>query len=419
MTAGKQPPIFVLVTDTAFSSALTGIQTLVRGLITGLVKVKANFHLVQWRQDKDGLLRLRPKISAELGKPGEKKFLPINTLFQRENWRLIRQAKARNYRLPVHLHPAHRDVIDQAWLLIPELMYSGDAAPIVDYAKQCRLRVAAIFHDAIPTSHPHLVRPEAVTHHADYMRALARADAVLAVSRESAEAFVQFASSNNLPHQHVRVCSEPAEIPGVTRVIEAQSCNPSAINLLCVSTLEPRKNHMVLIKAFEDFLIACPNVNAFLHLVGAPYNAAPEIATFVTEAVGRNPRILWHGKLNQADLINHYRSMDFTVYPSFLEGFGLPVVESLWMGKPCVCANFGAVAESAAGGGCLTVDVRDRGALRDAIASMCTRPELRQSLAREATTRPLKTWRDYAEEIQNTLTGGHRRADSISVGKPQ
>jgi glycosyltransferase involved in cell wall biosynthesis len=237
------------------------------------------------------------------------------------------------------------------------------------------------------------------------MQALTCADLVLPVSRESAGAFIQFSKANGAPHQQVTVCSEPAEILEVKRVTEAQTLESDAINFLCVSTLEPRKNHLMLIDAFEDFLNACPNANAFLHLVGAPYDAAPEIARSVGDAARRNPRILWHGKLSQNELINEYRSIDFTVYPSLLEGFGLPVAESLWMGKPCICADFGAVAETAAGGGCFMVDVRDRRVLADAIAAMCTRPELRRTLTRQAVARPLKGWRDYAVEIRQLLAG--------------
>src|SRR5205814_4069169 len=127
-------------------------------------------------------------------------------------------------------------------------MYFGDAARILQHAGQLRLRVAAIFHDAIPISHPHLVDPDTVNEHPDYMRALTRADALLPVSRESSNRFLQFATDNGLPPpRQVTVCHEPAEMLGVRRVTEPQTCDPGAINLLCVSTLEPRKNHMLLI----------------------------------------------------------------------------------------------------------------------------------------------------------------------------
>ncbi len=394
----------MVVTDTLVNPAQTGIQTVVRGLIAGLRRAKQPFHLVQWLPENQEFFRLRPEISASLGKPRESKFMSVTVLLQPKNWSLVRNAKARNYRIPIHCHPGHRNVLEKAWLLIPELLYLGHAAHIIEHARQVRLRVAAIFHDAIPVTHPELVRPAVVKDHADYMRALTRADAVLAVSDESANAFTRFAVANGLPHDHVIVCAEPAELLGAKRVTKPAPSDPHAIHVLCVSTLEPRKNHRVLIEAFEDFLAASPNRNAFLHLVGDSYDAVPEIAELVTATTRRNPRIRWHGKVSQAELMDLYGLTDFTVYPSFLEGFGLPVVESLWLGKPCVCANFGAVQEIAAAGGCFMVDVRERRALAEAITALATRPELRQSLTDQAVTRPLKTWRDYAVGIREALT---------------
>ena len=82
-----------------------------------------------------------------------------------------------------------------------------------------------------------------------------------------------------------------------------------------------------------------------------------------------------------------------------VEGFGLPVIESLWFGRPCICANFSVMAENAAGGGCLTTDVRDPEALAAAILQLAESPELRRKIAAEAVTRPLKSWADYAEEV--------------------
>lgn len=406
MRAGKKPSFLVLVTDTSINPAKSGIQTLVYGLIAGLRKARQPFHLVEWNLEKQALYRLRPETSARLGKPGESKFWPIKALIQPRHWPLAREAKARNYRLPVDRHPQHRDGCGNWWLLIPELMYLGHADDVVRFAKQARLRIAAIFHDAIPISHPHLVRPTLPVEHANYMRALAGTDAVLAVSRESADAFIRFAKENQLPHNHVSVCPESGQILGTERVTTSPASRDSkAIHLLCVSTLEPRKNHRTLIEAFEDFTAKSPDLEVFLHLVGDSDKAAPEITEFVTTATRRNPRIRWHGKISWAELLDLYHLTDFTVYPSFLEGFGLPIVESLWMGKPCICANFGAVQEIAAAGGCLMVDVCEPRALTDAIAAMAGRPELRQSLTEQAVKRPLRTWRDYAIEIRNILSG--------------
>ena len=57
------------------------------------------------------------------------------------------------------------------------------------------------------------------------------------------------------------------------------------------------------------------------------------------------------------------------------------------------------MAEAARGGGCLTVDVRDQAALAQALRQLAIDAPLRRRLAREAIARPLKTWREYADDI--------------------
>ena len=79
------------------------------------------------------------------------------------------------------------------------------------------------------------------------------------------------------------------------------------------------------------------------------------------------------------------------------------MIESLWFGRPCVCANFGVMAENAAGGGCLPADVRDPHALAEAILALADDHALRQRLAAEAVARPLKTWDEYAKEVLDYL----------------
>ena len=109
--------------------------------------------------------------------------------------------------------------------------------------------------------------------------------------------------------------------------------------------------------------------------------------------------VRWRERVDHNELNRLYRECDFTVYPSVLEGFGLPVIESLWLGRPCVCANFSVMAENAAGGGCLTCDVRDPQSLAEAIIRLAESPERRRQLAHEAIARPLKTWHEYAVAV--------------------
>jgi glycosyltransferase involved in cell wall biosynthesis len=397
--------VFVAATDTSQSPARSGVQTVVRGLIAGLAEIQRDCRLVKWVPERHGLTPLRPNRSATLGShhQPEGKFLPASSLLVRKYWRTWRKARGRNYRVPLHLHPRHDQALSNAWLLLPEVMYGGEASEVVGYARKHGLRVAAIFHDAIPLSHPHLVRYEAAKGHLEYMRTLGYADLVLAVSNEAAREFRTFVTRHSPKTTRLEVCSEPAEILDAKRITELTSNSRDTVHILCVSTLEPRKNHKLLLQAFEAVCAAHSELDLHLHLIGDSYMGASDIADFVSTCAKKNPRIQWHRRVEPQRLHELYRNSDFTVYPSLIEGFGLPIMESLWFGKPCICANFGVMAENAAGGGCLTLNVNDPRELTEGVVSLATKPDLRRSLAMKAISRKLRTWSEFASDICRAL----------------
>jgi glycosyltransferase involved in cell wall biosynthesis len=95
-------------------------------------------------------------------------------------------------------------------------------------------------------------------------------------------------------------------------------------------------------------------------------------------------------------LSKEYAKCHFTAYPSPDEGFGLPVLESLWYGRPCICSNTGALAETAEGGGCLTVDTVKAEELSKAMLLLSSHKEIPGKLGSEAISRRPKTWGEYA-----------------------
>jgi glycosyltransferase involved in cell wall biosynthesis len=188
------------------------------------------------------------------------------------------------------------------------------------------------------------------------------------------------------------------------------------VKILCVSTLEPRKNHKTLLEAFE---LACAGISksAQLHLVGDRHKDAEFIMTLVECAVAQNPGVTWHGKVSDDQLSKLYRDCAFTVYPSLVEGFGLPIVESLWHRRPCICANFGEMAEIAKDGGCFTCDVRCPLQFSQAMVALATQPPLRERLINEIERRKHKAWAEYAAEICENL-GNASRVSEESTSLP-
>ena len=94
-----------------------------------------------------------------------------------------------------------------------------------------------------------------------------------------------------------------------------------------------------------------------------------------------------------------YAECAFTVYPSIAEGFGLPVIESLAHGRPCVCSARGALGELSLLGGCVPLASVDASSLAAAIAELLASPAERARLAADAQARKFKRWNEYAREL--------------------
>jgi glycosyltransferase involved in cell wall biosynthesis len=373
---------FLAATHTARSNTQTGIQTVTRGLVAG-----GGFTPVAWFDHGAHFHTLKPEWACNVGAVQAP---PKFTLRALPAWL---RAMGRAHRVPLDKLPLFREP-HTGWMIMPELMDAEIMEGMFAWSRRHGLRNAVLFHDAIPWLRPDLTERDG-ERHARYMASLADADLVIAVSHFSEKCLRDFWNERGLTGPRLTACLLPAEIPGQPRVCGIKPRSDVPARILCTSTLEPRKNHRALIEAFT-----LANPDAELHLAGGKFEAAPEIADFVADAVQRDPRIRWHGSMARDEVCRLYDACDFTIYPSFLEGFGLPVMESLWFARPCICASFGVMAENAADGGCLTVDVNDTAQLADAITRLTRDISLREKLAHEAVSRSLRTWRDYSREIR-------------------
>ena len=386
-TLDAATPIFLVVQDTVHNPGRSGIQTVVRSLAAALGRAGTPVRTVIWKFDSDSLYLLPPTLSAGLAAE------PLRDVAASDR--------------PLH----ELGIAPAGWVLMPELMFDDAPARLVDYVHRHGLKLAVIFHDAIAVCHPEFVPPSLPERYAGYLRDFSRADLILPNSETSAKDWHEYVAKHGLAQPPVRVCVLASDVSGTPRV-RAEDLAPAAndparpVRLLCVSTIEPRKNHRGLLAAYELAAAARPGLRLELSLVGAPYVGADALADEVRRFVARHPGVVtWHKQVEYSLLRRLYEEADFTVYPSVMEGFGLPIIESLWFGRPCVCANFGVMSENAAGGGCITVDVCDPQALSNAVLLLADSPAKRRELALAATKRRLKTWDEYAAEVLGSLQG--------------
>lgn len=108
--------------------------------------------------------------------------------------------------------------------------------------------------------------------------------------------------------------------------------------VLYVSSLGLRKNHMALLKSWQRLAKIHGANLPKLVLAGSRWKET-DIFPFLEQTQWLDGKVTHVSGLADADIAALYRHCRFTVYPSLNEGWGLPVGESLWMGKPCVCAD--------------------------------------------------------------------------------
>jgi glycosyltransferase involved in cell wall biosynthesis len=165
--------------------------------------------------------------------------------------------------------------------------------------------------------------------------------------------------------------------------------------ILMVGDLQPRKNHLGLLHAFEELIRAHPQLPHHLVFVGKDTWYTKEVRRAIEHSSVRE-RVHLTGFVDDTDLIYFYGACDLFVFPSFYEGFGLPILEAMACGRAVVCSNTTAMPEVANAAGIL-FDPASVKEMTRAMADVLLDQDLRQRLERLGTNRAsLFSWEKAA-----------------------
>jgi glycosyltransferase involved in cell wall biosynthesis len=111
--------------------------------------------------------------------------------------------------------------------------------------------------------------------------------------------------------------------------------------ILALSTLEPRKNLVTLIRAFAGLKDQIPHDLVLVGQKGWKYDPIfQEI-----ERQNLQQRIQWVGYVPDSERVLFYNAAEFLVFPSWYEGFGMPLLEAMQCGCPVITSNTSSMPE--------------------------------------------------------------------------
>jgi glycosyltransferase involved in cell wall biosynthesis len=268
--------------------------------------------------------------------------------------------------------------------------------------KKQGIRVITCCYDLIPVLFPQYCVGEVAQKFTEYFLELTwGSDAVLCISEQSQRDFTQLCKELGAPARKTVVIPLGDNLPtgheAISDSIRSLSETPF---ILFVSTIERRKNHEVLYRAYH--ILARRGLTAQLPklvFVGMPGWGVGDLLKDIELDPLTKGLVVQLNHVSDNELSHLYKEALFCVFPSLYEGWGLPVGEALAMGKAVIASGEGSLPEV---GGDLVryLPAWDAYAWADTILEYLNNPHLVEKMAKRVRDeyRP-RQWADTANVV--------------------
>jgi glycosyltransferase involved in cell wall biosynthesis len=274
-------------------------------------------------------------------------------------------------------------------------------AAFLDMLADSGVRLAMLAHDMIPRLYPEWCPKSGIDDFNEWLNnVVPRAARMFAVSRSTANDLARCLAADG----HVR---SPAHILPVGSDPVRHADSPPLINepyVLMVGTVEARKNHAAMLRVWRRLLstMAADQVPVLV-IAGKVGWLTNDLMEQFANADWLDDKIRFIDSPAEPTLVNLYEHCLFTVFPSFYEGWGLPVSESLAYGKPVAASKTSSIPE-AGGDFCAYFDPDNINDIAATIQSLIEDKTRLATLAQRIASdyRP-PTWHDTATALLSAL----------------
>lgn len=299
------------------------------------------------------------------------------------------------------------------WLVLADESWNYAAWRGAARARESGARVVFVLYDLIPLREPIYCAPLFVRVFPRWLaRMLACSDAVMCISRATLDDLQSYCREHAItcpPAAHFRLGADmPAGSAGGGRPGVRDFFASNAPCFAAIGSIEPRKNHALLLTVFERLWAAGVDVRLFI--AGRPHADGLPLARRMLGHPEQGRRLLTVVDASDEEIAIAYAKCRALLFPSLAEGFGLPIAEARARGCPVIASDLPALRELADEGVCFFArgSIDELEALVRQYAALPQRPSLAPASA--------FTWEDSAQQF---AAGAGRLLEARGPAGPQ
>ncbi len=262
--------------------------------------------------------------------------------------------------------------------------------------------VASLIYDLIPLTHPEFVGLKRRDAFRDYLhKAAQNSDLLISISdtvRDQLSEYlsnaVEFSDGPLAPICSYQLGAEIRAVTGRVRPEVRKLFDGSARSYLTVAAFDPRKNHGFLLDAFDLLWQQQPDLQ--LCLVGRIGSRCDDFIERLLTHPRLGKQLHFFDDLTDVELQHCYRDARAVIFPSIVEGFGLPIVESLWFGRKTFASDT-AIHREVGRSDCCYFGLDNPTSLADSILDW--EDQISHGVPMQQRTRRPTSWRESCEQL--------------------
>jgi glycosyltransferase involved in cell wall biosynthesis len=298
---------------------------------------------------------------------------------------------------------------DSVLVLAGMVFDTHDVDEILRFKQETGIAVFAVCYDVLPIVHPEYFQSRNVVQRFRRQTGflVSWADRIASISRSVRADLQDFARTVDGASPDLTTLVLGFDIPKRTsqgRPAVAASLDTRGY-VLCVGNINIRKNHALLYRVWRRLAAERADDLPVLVIAGRIGWRADDVVHAIRTDPAVEGRIVMIHDADDGALAWLYENCRFTVYPSFYEGWGLPVSESLAFARHCLTSSSSSMPEAAAGLAA-TLDPNDDDAWAAAIGELLDHPDRLAEIESEIrSTFRLRSWSEASTElIEQALT---------------